>query len=109
MRVSPAAMPSNCSSKPGMNVFEPIVTWIPSPVPPSNGVPLMVPLKEIVTRSPVSAFAPSPFAANARFWSAIRLIASSTSASVTSATGFSTVKPLKSASWIGGTTSIETV
>ena len=63
MRVSPAAMPISCSSKPGMKEFEPIVTWMFSPVPPSNGVPLMVPLKEIVTRSPVSALAPSLFAA----------------------------------------------
>ena len=69
-----------------------------SPVPPSNGVPSMVPLKEMVTRSPVSALAPSPLAAKVRFWSAMRLMASSTSASVTSATGFSTVKLLKSAS-----------
>ena len=46
-----------------MKVLEPIVTWMFSPVPPSNGVPSMVPLNEIVTRSPLSALAPSPFAA----------------------------------------------
>jgi hypothetical protein len=56
-------MPINWSSKPGMKVFEPIVTWIFSPVPPSNGVPSMVPLKLTVTRSPDSAAAPSPLAA----------------------------------------------
>ena len=46
-----------------MNWPAPITTWMFSPVPPSNGVPSMVPLKEIVTRSPVSALAPSPLAA----------------------------------------------
>src|SRR5258707_654941 len=67
-------MPTSCSSKPGMNWAAPIVTWMFSPAPPSNGVPSMVPLKEIVTRSPVSALAPSALAAKGRFCSAMRLM-----------------------------------
>ena len=51
------------SSKPGMNVPEPMVTGTSSPVPPSNGTPSIEPTNEIVTRSPLSAVLPSAFAA----------------------------------------------
>lgn len=88
MRISFAPMPISCSSKPGMKVLEPITTWMPSPVPPSKTSPLMLPLKLMVTRSPEAALAPSPLSAKVRLVSAMRLIASSTSVSVTSATGF---------------------
>ena len=66
-------MPTSCSSKPGMKVFEPMQTAMSSPVPPSNGVPSIVPVKSITTRSPLSALAPSAFGANGRFCSAMRL------------------------------------
>ena len=92
-----------------MNVPEPICTVTSPPVPPSNGTPSTLPVKSITARSPLSALAPSGLAANGRFCSAILLIASSTSASVTSAMGFSSLTPLKSAISIGGMISIAIV
>ena len=41
------------------------------PVPPWNGVPSILPVKSMMTRSPFSALAPSPFGANGRLCSAI--------------------------------------
>ena len=74
-------MPISCSSKPGMNVPEPMLTPTSPPVPPSNGSPSILPVKSMTTRSPVSALAPSLLGANGRLCSAMRLSASSTSAS----------------------------
>ena len=64
-------MPTSWSSKPGMNWLEPTLTATSSPVPPSNGVPSILPMKSITTRSPCSTLAPSAFAAYGRFCSAI--------------------------------------
>ena len=50
---------------------EPRCSATSPPVPPSNGVPSILPVKSIMTRSPFSALAPSPFAANGRLCSAI--------------------------------------
>ena len=88
-----------------MKVLEPISTGVSSPVPPSNGSPLMVPAKEIMTRSPLSALPPSAFGVKGLFCSAMRESASSISASATSLTGRVSLMVLKSASSIGGTTS----
>jgi hypothetical protein len=44
-----------------MKVFEPIRTAMSSPLPPAKGSPPMVPVKEMLTRSPFAAFSPSAF------------------------------------------------
>ena len=54
-----------------MNVPEPRCSATSPPVPPSNGAPSILPVKSMVTRSPFSALAPSPLAANGRLCSAI--------------------------------------
>ena len=53
VRFLSALAPISCSSNPGMNEFEPITTAMSSPAPPSNGAPSIVPVNEIVTRSPL--------------------------------------------------------
>ena len=55
-----------------MNEFEPIITAMSSPVPPSKGAPSILPVKSIVTLSPFAALPPSALAANGRFCSAMR-------------------------------------
>ena len=92
-----------------MKVPEPRCSATSPPVPPWNGVPSILPVKSMVTRSPFSALAPSPLAANGRLCSAIFASASSTSASVTSAFSRSSWMPLKSASSIVGRISIAIV
>ena len=86
-----------------------MMTGTSSPVPPSKGTPSIVPVKEIVTRSPLSALPPSALAAKGRFWSAIFCRASSMSWSGTVVVSRSSLIDLKSASAIGGTTSSATV
>ena len=41
-----------------MNVFDPTLTTMSSPVPPSKASPSIVPVKDIVTRSPLSTLRP---------------------------------------------------
>jgi hypothetical protein len=106
VRVSPAPMPISCSrSRNELSGAD--HDWMPSPVPPSKATPSMVPLKLIVTRSPVLARRPRP--SPGQFWSAMRLIGLVDVGVGHSTTGFSTRSSWKSASAIVGTTSIATV
>ena len=103
--LSPALVPTSCSSKPGMNWPEPSSRSKPSPAPPSKASPSIRPIKSIFTRSPSLALAVLARATNSLREEARRSSASSTRASSTSTTGFSSFNLEKSANVIGGMTS----
>ena len=91
---SPAFLPSNCSSYPGMNDPDPNSKSNPSAFPPSNATPSTNPSKSIFTISPFLDFFETD--SILAFFAASAFISSSTSLAKTLTAFSSTVNPLYS-------------